>query len=731
MVDRNILKLARYLGIGRSYVDAWGNPTAVNSRSIQSVINALGIGAVSSDEAAWSWDKLKEHCQMELSPPTLVVNAGSVSLPLHFNAPVVLPKELEWNIAFEDGRSESGNVSLTQNQVCSSSAFRNRIKIELNTKIESGYHKLSVTCGERTSNTLVISAPNEAHYEEQFSDGRRVWGVTLQLYSLSSKKSWGIGDFSDLRKVVDLAASVGAGFIGLNPLHALSLHNLANYSPYSPSSRTMLNPLYIAIDELPETQSCNEYQALLAEDGFLAQLTELNSSPLVSYDSVWRIKRRALKILHKHFLANKSKYAKPSKDFRDDQESICRFENYNRFCEEFGQELDDYARFEAAGARMRLKDPHCWGYPVWPDEVNKQVRTGSIDISPEEVDFFKWIQWIAHEQLSTVTNSCKDRGLPIGLYLDLALSADKSGYDVWKTPESYALDLDVGAPPDILNMKGQNWGFAPMKPAELLRSGFKEFRAVLQSAMKYAGAIRLDHVMALMRLFCIPKNCDPSEGAYLRFFLKELMGVVALESQRNNCVIIGEDLGTVPPAVQREMAKRKILSYKVIQFMAEWGGNFTASEHYPEVAMVTPGTHDTATLPGWWSGLDITTRQELDLLPEGHNLKDYESGRDQEKRGLMERLHKEGLREDNHDSYVAALANDMDINLIKQITNFAAKTKCKLIALPIEDILLVKDQVNVPGVTTEYPCWRQKLPISIDDPQFAENLNTINPFKGK
>ncbi|MDD2943724.1 MAG: 4-alpha-glucanotransferase [bacterium] len=727
MSNRYQQALRRILGISTSYNDAWDQPKQVAPEVINALLTALGYPASTEQEAQWSLEKLIAEKRNSLMPAVLLHYGAENPLTLSLSVPELLcpfdhlkDSPFEFSVELESGDRQSAKVVSGSVKVRKGKSGTNRVRLQLETRLPEGYHSLVLSLDGRVYRTEIIACYGPCSTIEDLSTSgssiseerpEKPWGVALQLYSLKSVSSWGIGDFGDLKKLGSMLAEQGCSFIGLNPIHTPLLFNLDNYSPYSPGSRKFINPLYISINAIPEAHSSPEYEKLLSDDGLLNEISRQNDSSLVNYQAVWTLKRRALFCIFREF----------------NSRANVRCKQFERFVIEGGELLDCYARFEVTGAAMKRRESNCWGFPVWPELVQTNLRNNKQDLSQEEVLFIKWLQWVAHTQLLEVKNCLLNAGMKVGLYLDLALSSDRASFDAWQDMDSYAMASSVGAPPDVLNLKGQNWGFAPLKPEALKNSGFKEFRQVISTAMRYAGAIRLDHIMALMRLYCIPQGMAAGDGAYVRYFLRELMAVVALESRRNNCLVIGEDLGTVPTMVRQEMTERKLYSYTVVQFMSDWSGEFRDSSQYPAHSLVTPGTHDTATLPGWWSEDDIALRQQLDLFPEGHNPDDYRNGRKQEKRGLLRRLVHEGVLAPYFlDRADEVCSRPIEMEIVHAVGRFCQKVPSALACFPIEDILLGHKQINIPGITTDYPCWRVKQEYSLEDEHFVSSLRSFS-----
>jgi len=525
--------------------------------------------------------------------------------------------------------------------------------------------------------------------------------VATQLYGLRSERNWGIGDFTDLATLVKWCANEGGGVIGVNPLHALFPHNPSHASPYSPSSRLLLNILYIDIEAVPDFFECGDTCDLVGAPPFQSRLDNLRKKKLVDYPEVKALKLTILNDLFRSF-----------KGVHLLQETE-RGKAFRRFIEEEGEFLYRFALFEALQEHFHGQDPTVWGWPVWPEPYRDPESSEVEEFAEkyrERVEFYLYIQWEADRQLHQAGLTCLENSLPVGLYLDLAVSIDSGGAEAWANQDLYALDLSVGAPPDDFNLNGQNWGLPPVIPHHLREKAYAPFIATLRHSMRHAGAVRIDHIMALMRLFCIPRGSPAGEGAYLHFPFEELLGIVALESRRNSCLVIGEDLGTVPDTVREGMARRGILSYKLFFFEKEWEGDFRAPRDYPADALVSVSTHDLPTLKGYWEGADLSLRRKLNLFPSEEACVNQHEARERDRAALLRALDREGLLPEGASTDPASWA-EMTVELSAAIHAYLARTACSIQMVQIEELLNQGEQANIPGTTKEHPNWRRKLSI--------------------
>ncbi len=431
--------------------------------------------------------------------------------------------------------------------------------------------------------------------ERAYSLQGRSWGIALQIYTLRSARNAGIGDYADLRAVARLLGERGASYAGINPLHATFRDDPESASPYAASSRRWLNWLYIALDDVPETGAAG-VRAILERPGRADELARARAAEYVDYAGVAALKDEVLRAC----------FAALGGDGR-------RRDAFAAWCAAQGEPLARFAAFEALVARFGRD------ISTWP----KTLRTpASPDVAlfaaaeDAEVRYSMYLQWLAAEQLDAVAAGAAAHG--VRLYRDLAVGVDANSADVWADSEAYVADVSVGAPPDILNTLGQDWGLPPIDPRGLAREGYAELLALVQSNCHAAGALRIDHAFSLARLYWIPRGADARSGTYVEYPLDDVRGIVALASMREQCVVIGEDLGTVPAGFREKMEATGILSYRILFFERRLDGTFVPPEEYPALALAASGTHDLPTIPAWLRGEDLDLRDRLQLLETPH-----------------------------------------------------------------------------------------------------------------
>ncbi|WP_168197789.1 4-alpha-glucanotransferase [Pseudolabrys sp. FHR47] len=553
--------------------------------------------------------------------------------------------------------------------------------------IEPGYHDVFGhwhAVPEDTIKRLLLSlrrdgaSPVQTEAEPAFADhdrafqgdGRRVWGLAVQLYALRSARNWGHGDFGDLKRLIETTAPLGAAAIGLNPLHALFPEDAERASPYGPNSRLFLNVLYIDVQAIPE------FGGLTAAEQ--AEAARLRGLDLIDYGAVARLKLAALARAYAGFRAGAT--AK-------------RLSDFDAFREEQGEALLRFCCFEVL---RRQLSPRPW--PEWPAPWRTPDKAALSDFyeSHYACGFVAFCQWIADRQLAACKETARQLGMPVGLYVDLAVGIDRHGADAWSDQDTVLSDASAGAPPDEFNPAGQDWGLAPFHPSHISSNDFASLRRLLRATMRHAGAVRIDHVLGLKRMFLMPVGAGAKNGAYVRYPFEAMLRVIADESRKARCVVIGEDLGTVPDGFRDTMMRWGLWTYRVLLFERRHDGEFAAPQTYPEQALATFNTHDLPTFRGWITGHDLRTKNEIGVDP----------GETAEARtwwqGALRRLLGEfgGGRSSEDFAAVAAVLG---------------ATPSKLAMVGLDDVVDALDQPNIPGTVAEHPNWRRKLPVSLEE----------------
>lgn len=711
MSSRDALeRLGHIHGIAPNYHDIWGNSHCVPDASLVALLGALGISAHDRPAIEDAIRAAESDRWRTALAPVIVVRdkAGPWSVRVNLAAETV-HSPLAWRLTEENGTQHEGSVDLTGLSIADSAELGAErfvaYEFTLALAAPQGYHHLAILRGGLTlGQTTFIVVPERCYRPEAIAGSGRVWGAAAQLYAVRSERNWGMGDFTDLTTMLEQWGARGADIVGVNPLHALFPHNPRHASPYSPSSRCFVNVLYLDVEAIAEYGECDAALGEIRTPQFQQRLKSLREADLVDYVGVAEIKLQILEHCFVHFRKHHRALDTPSghafRTFRATQ----------------GTALRRHALFEALQEHFHREDPRIWGWPAWPEAYRDPAAPEVAQFAeshPVRVEFYEYLQWQAELQLAAVGSRSEGLGLGIGLYEDLAVSVDRGGAEAWANQELYALRASVGAPPDEYNLRGQDWGLPPLVPARLRAAAYAPFIDTLRANMRHAGALRIDHVMGLARLFWVPPGGEPTNGAYVYYPFEDLVGIVALESHRNRCMVIGEDLGTVPDEVRTTLDRVGVLSYRVLFFERQHGGDFKPPEEYPADSLVTAATHDLATLTAYWSAHDIAVRKELDLFPTEESHQAQMRGREHDRARLLVALERQGLLPEGTTADPQTWA-EMTPALLDRINAFLARAPAHILVVQPEDVLGAREQVNLPGTTSQYPNWRRKLTLALE-----------------
>ncbi len=510
--------------------------------------------------------------------------------------------------------------------------------------------------------------------------------------------------FTDLRSVIDWVASdLRGGFIALNPLHLL--HNRAPYntSPYLPLSIFYKNLLYLDIEQIPEFSACAAAQQIFHSQPVRRELEDLRAAEFVEYERVNHIKKRFLKLLYRKF----------HKEWKAGSRRGAAFEAYVR---QEGNLLEKSALYCALDEILHKQDKNRWTWRDWPPEYQDPASEPCRRFACEHrltVDFYKYVQFVIEEQLASAQEYAKKCGLPIGLYHDLALATDSCGADLWAHRNFYVTGCRVGSPPDAFAPNGQDWAFPPPNTLAHRENGYCLFRESIRKIVRHGGALRIDHVMRLFRLFWIPDGVRAANGVYVKDNAIDLLRILSLESVRSRNIIVGEDLGTVTDEMRDTLARFGILSYRLFYFEKDKDGSFKRSADYPRQSLVSSTTHDLATLAGFWMNRDIEARRSAGLIDD-HGYRAQLEDRCREKQSMLDVLHSEGLLPHEYGRNAAHIG-ELDGVLHNAIIGFLAQTPSALLLLNQEDLTKETEQQNLPGSTAEYPNWRRKMKWPVEE----------------
>lgn len=725
-----LAQLAALSGINLDWWDSLGNHHDVSEATLRHLLAGLGVlDDANADDAALDRDLHRErHASWHRLIPTVrtlyISEASGIELVVDKTR---LGESWQWSIVCENGEQlqttfEPGELGMAGHEgggVGDSRIELDGQELELRwlalPPLPVGYHRVAVATGQSKEvvSAHLIVAPRRCHELTQGPEVPRFWGFSVQLYALRSTPESGIGDFGDLALALEATHSLGGDLLGINPLHVLFAHAPEDASPYSPSSRVFLNPWYIDVAQAPGYSLLDEKQRQASVPSLPEKAT------FVDYTCMATHKLAVLETVYAHFDALATSH--------DDQQAFVAWQTAQ------GDALQRFATFELL-RELDDSGPAHGNWRRWPDEWQDPESAVIADLATQHaarIRFYVWLQWVAAQQLNSAAERAQELGLAIGLYRDLAVGIAANGADAWADSKVYIAEVHVGAPPDEFSVKGQDWGLPPMNPRALRERGYAPFRDMLRANMQAAGALRIDHVMGLARLFMIPAGSSPTQGAYVASHLDEMLAVLAIESTRARCLIIGEDLGTVPDGFRERLLEAGVLSYRLLYFEKHYDGDrsFKRPHDYARQALVGANTHDLPTLAGFWMGSDISLRTDLNLFPSETLKESQLHERDADRRRLLSVLKEQDLLPEGIDPDRPDLV-EMTPVLINAIHRYLARSNSCLLAVNIEDVLGEREQMNLPGTDRDrYPNWRRRPPLPVnewaDSERFVETARLI------
>ncbi|WP_336669313.1 4-alpha-glucanotransferase [Enterobacter asburiae] len=678
MESKRLDSAAQAAGISLSYINAHGKPQSIGADTKRRLLDAMH----------------KADAKASVAPvPNVKVFTAGKKMPLAVEG----RGEFSWLLTTEEGHQHKGHATGGKT-------------LNLPAKLPEGYHTLTLTQDDSRFHCRVIVAPKRCYEPQALLEGKKLWGACVQLYTLRSDSNWGIGDFGDLKKMLVDVGERGGAFIGLNPIHALYPANPESASPYSPSSRRWLNVIYIDVNALEDFKNSKEAQAWWKLSTTQQALKQARDADWVDYSTVTALKMAALRLAWKGFSQ------------RDDEQMAA----FRQFVTQEGESLYWQAAFDALHAYQVKEDEMRWGWPVWPgayQSVDTPEVKAFCEKYADEVDFYLWLQWLAYSQFAACWQVSQGYKMPIGLYRDLAVGVAEGGAETWCDRELYCLKASVGAPPDILGPLGQNWGLPPMDPHVMAARAYEPFIDLLRANMQNCGALRIDHVMSVLRLWWIPYGETADHGAYVQYPVDDLLSILALESKRHQCMVIGEDLGTVPVEIVSKLRDSGVYSYKVLYFENDHEKTFRAPKAYPEQSMAVATTHDLPTLRGYWESGDLTLGKTLGLYPDEEVLRGLYQDRELSKQGLLDALHKQGCLP-KRAGHKASLMS-MTATLNRGLQRYIADSNSALLGLQPEDWIDMAEPVNIPGTSYQYKNWRRKLSTTLEKMFADDGVNKL------
>lgn len=701
-------KLAQMAGVSTHFTDAGLSRKSydVDESVIRFVLNDMGYPCANDAEAAESAARIEQERWQRALDSIYVCVEGCVVFDVVVPAAedvseIMLFDEKNHKIAVNaemSGETETKDVGGQQ---------QTRRRYKITDSLNIGYYVLAVKSGDKIYRARLAVAPQHAFEPEALKN--KIWGLAIQLYSVNSRRNWGVGDFTDLCALVELAAQNGASIIGLNPLNTLAHDYPENASPYQSISRLFLNPVYIDLEKVPEFTAADKASAA-------DEIADAKAQEFINYEKIYRLKIRWLEQCYERMLAN-----------RDSG----RYAEFIDYCGREGRELENLAAFQAI---YEEKTKTVWGgWAAWPEELRSPDSAAVSEYVRENqkrVDFFKFMQFEAVRQFAAAQAMVEKSGMQIGFYRDLAVGVGKDSAEFWSGKETFIPHAGAGAPPDAFFPCGQKWGLGCFSPKELKERQYEPFIKVLRANMKNAGAIRVDHVMSLMRLFVIPDEMEC--GTYVYYNFEDMLNLLTLESRLNRCMVVGESIGNVPEGFLEALQQHNIYSLSVLwaeRAAAGWGG-FYAPEHYPSNAVTSVGTHDMPPLKMWWFGYDIELAHSLGMMNDEEKNGSYHK-READRKHLLDSLDAAGVWPQDrprHGDYL--YGEGYPEGLEEAVHRFMAQSASRVFLLQLEDVLQVDKQQNLPGTDIDtYPNWRRRLPVALEDlssdERFVRSINAV------
>ena len=681
MINASLAELAHRLGVATEYYDWVGHLKTVEAATVIAVLSALGFKADTEiDCAASILEHTRKHWAQNL-PPVIVARTGSeAALWVH----VTHGDPAEVWVRLEDGSIRT-DVRQADNFTAPFDLGGRRVgeaTFVLPGDLPLGYHRVHLRSGDTECDTPLIVTPAWLGMPARIG-ARRIWGLATQLYSVTSAGSWGVGDLTDLADLAVWAGSRhGAGFVLVNPLHAAAPTAPMEPSPYLPTSRRFVSPLYLRVEAIPEFAAMPGRRRV--RKGQKACAAAARKGDTIDRDAAWAAKRAALTLIHQV------------------PRSAGREQAYRAYRRREGAALDDFAVWCALAEKLG-SDWRAWPaglqHPSGPDVTDFAER------HPGAVDFHRWLQWQLDDQLASAQSQALRTGMALGIMADLAVGVHPSGADAWSLQDVLALGVTAGAPPDEFNQLGQDWSQPPWRPDRLEELGYEPFRALIATILRHAGGVRIDHIIGLFRLWWIPQGAPPADGTYVRYDHDAMIGIVALEAHRAGAVVVGEDLGTVEPWVRDYLRERGLLGTSILWFEHDSGSRGPLpAEHWRELCLSSVTTHDLPPTPGYLAGEHVRLRHALGLLtrPKSAELADSRA----EKAGWMAELRRVGLLAPPGADGADGADEE---SVILALHRYLGRTPSRLLALSLADAVGERRTQNQPGTTDEYPNWRVPL----------------------
>ncbi|MGC0144386.1 4-alpha-glucanotransferase [Pseudactinotalea sp. Z1732] len=673
--DESLRALAQAHGVAVQFWDFHGNRRDVTAATIREVLTALDVAAETPEQVQQALEAHRLAPWRQVLPPSIVTAAGQereFAVHVRHGAAVAVHVDLE----DDGGNRELAQIDKWVEPEHVDGVLTGQATFVLPGDLPLGWHRIvaEVDDGTRAECVLAVSPARlqSPPLRPAFAD--RAWGLMAQLYSVRSERSWGVGDFADLAELGSLGAELGADFVLVNPLHAAEPSTPLTPSPYLPTTRRFINPIYIRPEDIREAAYLPNAQRTLLEWG-LEAVSEQNTDPgPIDRDAMWQAKKPALETI---YAAGRSR---------------SRQRDLEAFRREQGQGLEDFALWSAVKESYTGAD--------WPldDAITRAGLARLRRELAERIDFHVWLQWVADAQLSRAQAVAKARGMSIGIMHDLAVGVHPEGADSWSLRGALASGISVGAPPDMYNQQGQDWSQPPLRPDRLAQQGYAPVRDMIRTVLRHAGALRVDHIIGMFRLWWIPAGQPPGAGTYVTYDHEAMVGVLALEAHRAGALVIGEDLGTVEPWVRTYLTERGILGTSVLWFEREADGAPLAPERYRRLVLGTVTTHDLPPTAGYLAEEHVDLRESLDLLTEP--VEQVRLAARAERAQMDQALVERGLLPDY----------PTERERVEALHRYVASSPAMLVGVSLADAVGERRAQNQPGTDTEYPNW--KIPLA-------------------
>ncbi|MFS0704855.1 4-alpha-glucanotransferase [Cellulomonas sp. 179-A 9B4 NHS] len=686
----DLLRLAEAYDIVARYQGHDGEQHESSAHTLRAVLAALGVDASSPERIALALAHVENTPWRRALPPVVVVRQGRTTrVPVHVTHGDPVEVWLELDPELGGGRRDLAQADVYVEPRTVDGRLVGRATFELPADLPLGWHEIRAEGPSAHAHSPVVVTPDRLELPEQLRDGGRAWGLMAQLYSVRSRASWGVGDLADLADLGWLAGRHGADFLLINPLHAAEPVEPLTPSPYLPTTRRFVNPLYVRVEDVRETAYLSAADRALVEWAGEPVLPLDTDPGPIDRDAAWAAKRAALEVV----------FAQPR--------SAARQAAFDAFVEEQGEGLRTFALWCALVERHG--SPESWPaalHDPWSDEV----VAAAVELA-DRVRFWSWLQWVADEQLGHAQQAALDGGMTLGIMHDLAVGVHPVGADSWALRDVLATGASVGAPPDMYNQQGQDWSQPPWHPTELARAAYRPYRDMLRTVLRHAGAIRIDHVIGLFRLWWVPEGNGAAEGAYVRYDHEALVGILALEAQRAGAVVIGEDLGTVEPWVRDYLAERGVLGTSVLWFEQTPDGPLPP-ERYRREVLATVTTHDLPPTAGYLAGEHVQLRDRLGLLTKP--LREVQAEAVAERDRMLDALRERGVLG----------ADPSEREVVEALHRWVLATPSVLVGVSLADAVGERRAQNQPGTDQEYPNWKVPLADGTGTVVLLEDLMT-------